>query len=103
MNKKIGLFWLRDDFRINKNDGLIEATRNHDQVIVFYLYKEEAYKQYLESNDYLYTSIRTSEVINWYCFTNNDKKVVFGYYQENKLVTYIIYDKDENKMPYKSK
>ena len=45
MDKKIGLFWLRDDFRTNKNDGLIEATRNHDQVIVFYLYKEEAYKQ----------------------------------------------------------
>ena len=45
MDKKIGLFWLRDDFRTNKNHGLIEATRNHDQVIVFYLYKEEAYKQ----------------------------------------------------------
>ena len=42
---KIGLFWLRDDFRINKNDGLIEATRNHEQVIVFYLYKEEIYRQ----------------------------------------------------------
>ena len=26
--KNIGLFWLRDDFRINKNDGLIEATKN---------------------------------------------------------------------------
>ena len=45
MDKKIGLFWLRDDFRTNKNDGLIEATRNHDQVIVFYLYKEEVFKQ----------------------------------------------------------
>ena len=45
MDKKIGLFWLRDDFRITKNDGLFEATRNHDQVIVFYLYKEESYKQ----------------------------------------------------------
>ena len=27
MNKKIGLFWLRDDFRFTKNDGLIEATK----------------------------------------------------------------------------
>ena len=44
MTKKIGLFWLRDDFRITKNDGLIEATINHDQVVVFYLYKEETYK-----------------------------------------------------------
>ena len=44
MDKKIGLFWLRDDFRLTKNDGLAEATGNHDQVIVFYLYKEELYK-----------------------------------------------------------
>ena len=41
----IGLFWLRDDFRINKNDGLIEATKNHEKVIVFYLYKKEIYRQ----------------------------------------------------------
>ena len=34
MDKKIGLFWLRDDFRFAKNGGLIEATKNHDQVIV---------------------------------------------------------------------
>jgi len=44
MHKKIGLFWLRDDFRISKNHGLIEASRNHDQVVVFYLYKKLAYK-----------------------------------------------------------
>ena len=44
MDKKIGLFWLRDDFRMIKNDGLAEATINHDQVIVFYLYKQEIYK-----------------------------------------------------------
>ena len=45
MDKKIGLFWLRDDFRFTKNDGLIEATKNHDQVVVFYLYKKETYKK----------------------------------------------------------
>ena len=44
MKKKIGLFWLRDDFRFIKNDGLIEATKNHDQVVVFYLYKQGTYK-----------------------------------------------------------
>ena len=43
MDKKIGLFWLRDDFRLTKNDGLIEATKNHDQVVVFYLYKKLTY------------------------------------------------------------
>ena len=44
MDKKIGLFWLRDDFRFTKNNGLIEATINHDQVVVFYLYKKDTYK-----------------------------------------------------------
>ena len=44
MNKKIGLFWLRDDFRIRKNDGLYEATKNHDEVVVFYLYKKSTYR-----------------------------------------------------------
>jgi deoxyribodipyrimidine photolyase len=44
MSKKIGLFWLRDDFRTTKNSGLVEATRNHDQVIVFYLYKKSTYQ-----------------------------------------------------------
>ena len=44
MDKKIGLFWLRDDFRLAKNKGLAEATTNHDQVVVFYLYKKEIYK-----------------------------------------------------------
>ena len=44
MDKKIGLFWLRDDFRIIKNEGLIEATRNHDHVVAFYLYKYDIYK-----------------------------------------------------------
>ena len=44
MDKKIGLFWLRDDFRFTKNNGLIEATTNHDQVVAFYLYKQDTFK-----------------------------------------------------------
>ena len=44
MDKKIGLFWLRDDFRLSRNNGLIEATINHDEVVVFYLYKKHAYE-----------------------------------------------------------
>ena len=42
--KKLGLFWLRDDFRLTKNYGLIEATVNHDRVVVFYLYKKDIYE-----------------------------------------------------------
>jgi len=43
MGKNIGLFWLRDDFRILKNHGLAEATKNHDKVVVFFLYKKSIY------------------------------------------------------------
>ena len=44
MKKRIGLFWLRDDFRIKRNLGLYEATKNHEEVVVFYLYKESMYQ-----------------------------------------------------------
>ena len=37
--KKIFDFWLKDDFRLKKNLALIEATKNHEKVVVFYLYK----------------------------------------------------------------
>ena len=57
MNKKIGLFWLRDDFRVTKNDGLIEASRNHDQVVVFYLYKKDTYKDQEAQKWWLYKSL----------------------------------------------
>ena len=43
MGKNIGLFWLKDDFRINKNLALFEATKNHDQVVAFYLYKKQKF------------------------------------------------------------
>ena len=41
MVKKIGLFWLKDDFRLKRNIALSEATNNHDQVVAFYLYKQK--------------------------------------------------------------
>ncbi len=44
MVKKIGLVWLRDDFRLKKNHALIEATSKHDQVVAFFLYKKKKFK-----------------------------------------------------------
>ena len=43
MHKNIGLFWLKDDFRLKKNPALIEATHRHDKVIAFYLYKKKKF------------------------------------------------------------
>ncbi len=44
MIKNIGLVWLKDDFRLIKNSALIAATKNHDQVSAFFLYKKHKYK-----------------------------------------------------------
>ena len=44
MSEKIGLFWLKDDFRLKKNLALIEATKKHNQVVVFYLYKKNLFE-----------------------------------------------------------
>ena len=57
MSKKIGLFWLRDDFRIKKNSGLYEATKNHDEVVVFYLYKKSMYQNQEAQKWWLSTSL----------------------------------------------
>ena len=44
MTKNIGLFWLKEDFRLKKNFGLIEATKRHEKVVVFYLYKKKTFE-----------------------------------------------------------
>ena len=44
MSKKIGLFWLKDDFRLNKNPALSEATKNHNTVVAFYLFKKKKFE-----------------------------------------------------------
>ena len=43
MTKNIGLCWIKDDFRIQKNLALSEASKNHDQVVAFYLYKKKIF------------------------------------------------------------
>jgi hypothetical protein len=36
------------------------------------------------------TNVRTSDVIDWYLKDKNQKKIIFGYYKNNKLAGYII-------------
>ena len=45
MNLNIGLFWLKDDFRLTKNLALIEATKKHSQVVAFYLFKKKKFEK----------------------------------------------------------
>ena len=44
MKNNIGLFWLKEDFRISKNLGLSTASKNHEEVVVFYLYKKKKFE-----------------------------------------------------------
>ena len=44
MKKKIGLFWVKDDFRLKRNLALIEATIKHEKVVAFYLYKSSKFE-----------------------------------------------------------
>ena len=45
MDKNIGLVWLKDDFRLKKNRALIEATKKHEKVVVFFLYKSKKFDE----------------------------------------------------------
>ena len=44
MKNNIGLFWLKEDFRVTKNLGLSTASKNHEEVVVFYLYKKKKFE-----------------------------------------------------------
>ena len=35
-----GIFWIREDFRIEHNPALSFATQNHDNVIALYIYNK---------------------------------------------------------------
>ena len=41
MTENIGLVWLKDDFRLKKNLALIEATKENNKVVVFFLLKKK--------------------------------------------------------------
>ena len=62
MREKIGLFWLRDDFRLKKNLALYQATKNHEKVVAFYIFKknkftkQEAQKWWVAQSLYSFSS-----------------------------------------------
>ena len=95
MDKKIGLFWLRDDFRTIKNFGLAEATKNHDQVIVFYLYKSEIYKKQEAQKWWLSKSLENFRKklstlnINLEIIETNSFKIFFDNLVKKKILIFI--------------
>ena len=44
-----GIFWIRDDFRIENNPALSFATQNHDYVIALFIYNNKNFDNQTEA------------------------------------------------------
>ena len=44
-----GIFWIRDDFRIEDNPALSFATQNHDSVIALFIYNNKNFDDQTEA------------------------------------------------------
>ena len=58
MNKKIGIVWIRNDFRLLKNDALAYATQNHENVCAIYIFKKKDFKKKSAQLWWLYQSLK---------------------------------------------
>jgi deoxyribodipyrimidine photo-lyase len=58
MNKNIGVVWLRDDFRLIKNDALIYASKNHEYVCALYIYKKKDFQNRSAQRWWLFESLK---------------------------------------------
>ena len=58
MNKNIGIVWLRDDFRILRNDALAYAAENHENVCALYVFKKKNFKNRQAQLWWLYQSLK---------------------------------------------
>ena len=68
MDKNIGLFWLKEDFRLHKNLAIIEATKNHDQVCAFYLFKKIKFEHQEAQKWWISKSFTTPLKVKVSCF-----------------------------------
>tara|TARA_B110000971_G_scaffold205507_1_gene227973 strand:- start:999 stop:2420 length:1422 start_codon:yes stop_codon:yes gene_type:complete len=91
MNKNIGIVWLRDDFRILKNDALAYATQNHKQVCALYIFKKKDFTKRSAQLWWLYKSLKNfKEKLNQ--FNINLEIVEADSYKE--IFTNVIIKKD---------
>jgi deoxyribodipyrimidine photo-lyase len=58
MNKNIGIFWLREDFRLLKNEALTYASQNHEQVSAIYIYKKKEFIEREAQRWWLFESLK---------------------------------------------
>ena len=59
MSKNLGIFWLREDFRLIRNYALSYASNNHDLVSAIYIFKESEFKNKREAQRWwIYKSLK---------------------------------------------
>ena len=58
MKNNIGIVWIRNDFRILKNDALAYATQNHENVCAFYVLKKKDFSKRSAQLWWLYHSLK---------------------------------------------
>jgi deoxyribodipyrimidine photo-lyase len=59
MNKKTtGVVWLREDFRTTKNDALIYASKNHENICALYIYKKKEFQNRSAQRWWLFQSLK---------------------------------------------
>ena len=58
MDKSIGVVWLRNDFRILKNDALTYASKNHEHISLLYIYKGKDFQNRSAQKWWLYQSLK---------------------------------------------
>jgi len=87
MKKKIGIVWLREDFRLLKNEALAYASHNHDHVSLIYIFKK---------NDFL----NTREAQRWWLYKSlcNFEKKLSKLNISLELVEDDLYENVFNKM-----
>ena len=53
-----GVVWLREDFRTIKNDALIYASKNHENVCALYIYKKKEFQNRSAQIWWLFQSLK---------------------------------------------
>ena len=96
MAQSIGLVWLKDDFRLKKNLALAHASKNHDHVVAFFLYKkkkfvdQEAQKWWVSKSLKEFKNKLNSYNINLEIIKTESYKSFFSNLFEKKKLLYIL-------------
>jgi len=98
-----GIFWIREDFRIENNPALSFATQNHDNVIALYIYNNNDFDNKREAQKWwVFKSLETLKKelsdykINLEIVKGDELEIFFFFFKKDKLSVYWnkIYEPD---------